>query len=63
MVYAQRPLAKEMKWTDIEEGRVNIVFGSAEQWLSDRWKKALQFGSLNDTEILVVDEVQTVETW
>lgn len=28
---------------DIEEGRVNIVFGSAEQWLSDRWKKALQF--------------------
>ena len=48
---------------DIEEGRVNIVFGSAEQWLSDRWKKALQFGNLHDTEILVVDEVHTVETW
>ena len=48
---------------DIEEGRVNIVFGSAGQWLSDRWKKALQFGSLHDTEILVVDEIHTVETW
>ena len=47
---------------DIEDGRVNFVFGSAEQWLSDRWKKALQFGSLHDTEILLVDEVHTVET-
>lgn len=48
---------------DIEEGGANIVFGSGEQWLSDRWKKALQFGSLHDAEVLVVDEVHTVETW
>ena len=48
---------------DIEIGGAKIVFGSAEQWLSDRWKKALQFGSLHDTEVLVVDEVHTVETW
>ena len=48
---------------DIEDGGANIVFGSAEQWLSDKWKKALQFGSLHDTEVLVVDEVHTVETW
>ena len=50
---------------DIEVGDANIVFGSAEQWLSDKkWKKALQFGSLHDTEVLVsVNEVHTVETW
>ena len=48
---------------EIEEGDVNIVFGSAEQWLSDRWKKCLQFGSLHGTEVLVIDEVHTVETW
>ena len=45
---------------DIEDGGANIVFGSAEQWLSDKCKKALQFGSLH---VLVVDEVHTVETW
>ena len=48
---------------DIEDGGVNIVFGSAEQYLSDKWKKALQFGSLHEAEVLVVDEVHTVETW
>ena len=48
---------------DIEVGGANIVFGSAEQWLSDRLEKALQFGSLHDTEVLVVDEVHTVDTW
>ena len=48
---------------DIEDGGANIVFGSAEQWLSDKWKKALQFGSLHEAEVLVVDEVHTVETW
>ena len=40
---------------DIEVGGENIVFGSVEQWLSDRWKKALQFESLHDTEVLDVD--------
>ena len=43
---------------DIEDGGANIVFGSAEQWLSDKWKKALQFGSLHEAAVLVVDEVQ-----
>ena len=28
---------------DIEDGGANIVFGSAEQWLCDKCKKALQF--------------------
>ena len=36
--------------------------GSAEQWLSDRWRKALQFGALHQTKVLVVDEVHTVAT-
>ena len=48
---------------DIEDGGANIVFGSAEQWLSDKCKKALHFGSLHEAEVLVVDEVHTVETW
>ena len=48
---------------EIEDGGANIVFGSAGQWLSDKWKKALQFGSLHEAEALVVDEVHTVETW
>ena len=32
---------------EIEEGRFEIVYESAEQWLSDRWRKALQFGALH----------------
>lgn len=46
----------------IKERHVNIVFGSAEQRLRDRWKKALQVGRLYDSKILVVDQVHTVET-
>ena len=38
----------------------HILFGSAKQWLSDRLRKALQFGSLYQRKILVVDEVHTV---
>ena len=48
---------------EIEHGKFDIVFGSAEQWLSDRWRKALQFGALHHTKVLVVDEVHTVATW
>ena len=48
---------------EIEEGRFETVYGSAEQWLSDRWRKALQFGALHQTKVLVVDEVHTVATW
>ena len=40
---------------EIEEGRFEIVYESAEQWLSDRWQKALQFGALHQTKVLVVD--------
>ena len=47
---------------EIERGSFNIVFGSAEQWLTDRWKKALQFGSFHCIDVLVVDEVHTMET-
>ena len=48
---------------EIEAGNYNIVYGSAEQWLSDRWRKSLQSGSLHQTKVLVVDEVHTVATW
>lgn len=48
---------------EISEGKYDIVYGSAEQWLSSRWKKCLQYGGLHQTKILVVDEVHTVEAW
>ena len=40
-----------------------ILFGSAECWLSDTWRKQLSSGSLSEAEFLVVDEVHTVESW
>lgn len=40
-----------------------IIFGSAEQWLSESWKKELKEGCLKDVSVLVVDEAHTVETW
>ena len=49
--------------SEIENRKFDIMFGSAEQWLSDRWRKALQFGALHQTKVLVVDEVHTVATW
>ena len=49
--------------SEIENGKFDIMFGSAEQWLSDRGRKALQFGALHQTKVLVVDEVHTVATW
>ena len=42
---------------EIEVGNYNIVYGSVERWLSDRWRKSLQSGSLHQTKVLVVDEV------
>ena len=47
--------------SEIENGKFD-TFGSAEQWLSNRWRKALQFGALHQTKVLVVDEVHTVAT-
>ena len=48
---------------EISEGKYNIIYGSAEQWLSSRWKKCLQYGGLHHAKVLVVDEVHTVEAW
>ena len=38
---------------EIENGKFDIMFGSAEQQLSDRCRKALQFGALHQTKVLV----------
>ena len=48
--------------SEIENGKFDIMIGSAEQWLSNRWRKALKFGSLHQTKLLVVDEVHIVAT-
>ncbi|CAB3983499.1 ATP-dependent DNA helicase -like [Paramuricea clavata] len=40
-----------------------VFFGSAEQWLSDKWVRNLKYGYVNETEVLVVDEVHTIQTW
>ena len=48
---------------EISEGKYNIIYGSAEQWLSSRRKKCLQYGGLHHAKVLVVDEVHTVEAW
>ena len=42
---------------EIETGNVDIVYGSAERWWSDRWRKALLCGNLHQTKVLVVGEV------
>ena len=44
-------------------GKYEILFGSAEQWLPDKWLKNLKCGYLNKSEVLVVDEVDTIQTW
>ena len=46
-----------------DKGKYNIIYGSAEQWLSSRRKKCLQYGGLHHTKVLVVDEVHAVEAW
>jgi superfamily II DNA helicase RecQ len=47
---------------EISEGKYNIVYGGAEQWLNNRWKKCLQYGGLHQSKIMVVDEVHTIQT-
>ena len=42
--------------SEIENGKFDIMFGSAERWPSDHCRKALQFGALHQTKVLVVDE-------
>jgi len=41
--------------SQIENGKFDIVFGSADRWLSDRWRKAVQFGDLYQTKVLQVE--------
>lgn len=53
---------EELNSSDNHEDK-EILFGSAECWLSDSWRKQLTSGSLSGAEFLVVDEVHTVDTW
>ena len=50
---------------EIVEGgsNVQVIFGSAEQWLSAKWKNCLKHENIKNVCALVVDEVHTVETW
>ena len=36
---------------EIRTGNVDIVYGNAEQWLSDRWRKVLRCGNLHQTKV------------
>ena len=40
-----------------------IIFGSAEQWLSLHWKKAIQMKKLANIKAIVVDEIYIVQLW
>jgi superfamily II DNA helicase RecQ len=46
-----------------EVGLPQVLYGSAEQWLSSTWTNALKDGVLESVQVLVIDEVHTVETW
>lgn len=52
---------EDLRCEDLKE--IEIVFGSAEQWLSEKWRSSLKSGNFKGAEFLVVDEVHTVETW
>ncbi len=44
-------------------GNLQVVYGSAEEWLSKKCIRMLQSGELGDITALVIDEVHTAETW
>jgi ATP-dependent DNA helicase RecQ len=46
-----------------EEGFAQLLYGSAEQWLSDMWANKLKQGELGNVQVLVIDKVHTVDTW
>jgi ATP-dependent DNA helicase RecQ len=48
---------------NVEAVSARIIYGSAEQWLSDTWIKKLKDGELGIVKTLVIDEVHTVEMW
>ena len=52
---------EDLTCEDLKE--IEIVFGSAEQWLSEKWRSSLKSGNFKGAKFLVVDEVHTVETW
>jgi ATP-dependent DNA helicase RecQ len=45
------------------DSKVQVVYGSAEQWLENKWIRKLKNGQLGTVKVLVVDEVHTVEMW
>ena len=45
-----------MSTEKLRQGK-SILYGNAEQWLGDPWRKALRCGNLHQTKVLVVDEV------
>ena len=52
-----------LTFEDLDREEIEIVFGSAEQWLSEKWRESLKAGSFKRAEFLIVDEVHIVETW
>lgn len=52
---------EDLRCEDLKE--IEIVFGSAEQWLSEKWRSSLKSGNFKGAKFFVVDEVHTVETW
>ena len=62
---AQGPQGQdEMKLESITRGEVDIVFGSAETWLSNEWQKNLKDSNLGQLiSEIAIDEVHTVIEW
>ena len=49
---------------NVEKGDVDIVFASAEKWLSPKWKAELKTGNLSKlVSEIAVDEAHTVLQW
>lgn len=50
-------------YSDIAQGKFNLIFGTPESWLSKRWRDMLSSSFFNKNVVcLVVDEVHLV-TW
>ena len=62
---AQGPQGQdEMKLESITRGEVDIIFGSAETWLSNEWQKNLKDSNLGQLiSEIAIDEVHTVIEW
>ena len=54
---------KDSAISDLKAESAQVIYGSAEQWLSDTWIKKLKDGDLGNVIALVIDEVHTVEMW